>query len=206
MVLGQTRFDGPATGPRVKVGRADPKPVWGIEAMVRRHSSAFRQGTTVVEMAVVLPLVLLLIVGLMIGSLGVFYSNQVAHLALETARYASTHGGQYMTENATAITAGTLPTVDYAYLKDNVARAQATALDTTQVGVTITIDTTSGSYPWNDTTDNNYRALTSSTTTNGVTTTVINTVTVTVTYPWRPLMYITGPITLTSTCLLPMNY
>jgi Flp pilus assembly protein TadG len=174
--------------------------------MVRRHSGVVRHGTTAVELAVVLPVVLLLIFGLMIGSLGVFYSNQVAYLATETARFASAHGSEYMTENAAAITAGNLPTVDYAYLRDNVAKPRATALDTSQVGVAVTIDTASGNYLWNDTTNNKNRALTSSVTSGGVTTVVNNTVTVTVTYQWRPLMYITGPITLTSTCLLPMNY
>jgi Flp pilus assembly protein TadG len=174
--------------------------------MVSRPVQSPRDGATSVEFAVVLPLVLLLILGMMIGSLGVFYSNQVSYLAEETARFAAAHGGQYMSENSAAIQAGTLPTVDYAYLKDNVTKARATAFDTSQVGVTVNIDTATGNYLWNDTTNNMNRAITSSVTNSGVTTTVTNTVAVTVTYQWRPLMYLTGPITLTSTCLQPMNY
>jgi Flp pilus assembly protein TadG len=57
--------------------------------------AASRRGTTVVEVAVTAPLAFLLILGLIIGSLGAFRFQQVAHLAREGASYASVRGPRY---------------------------------------------------------------------------------------------------------------
>ena len=46
----------------------------------------------------VLPIVLFLFMGLVIGTSGVFRYQEVATLAREGARYASTHGGNYQRE------------------------------------------------------------------------------------------------------------
>src|ERR1043165_6073200 len=54
-----------------------------------------RSGIATVEFAVTSAVTLLLIIGLMVGGLGVYRYQEVAHLAREGARYASTHGGQY---------------------------------------------------------------------------------------------------------------
>jgi len=59
------------------------------------HRTAKRAGTTAVECAVVLPLLLLLFIGLAVGTSGVFRFQEVATLAREGARYGSTHGYQY---------------------------------------------------------------------------------------------------------------
>ena len=48
-----------------------------------------RRGAAVVEMAVVAPLVVLFLFGLIVTGLGVFRYNQTAYLAREAARYAS---------------------------------------------------------------------------------------------------------------------
>src|ERR1043165_3670203 len=54
-----------------------------------------RSGIATVEFAVTSAVTLFLIVALMVGGLGVYRYQEVAHLAREGARYASTHGGQY---------------------------------------------------------------------------------------------------------------
>src|SRR4051812_20155261 len=54
-----------------------------------------RSGATVVECALVLPLTFFLLLTLMVGATGVFRYQEVATLAREGARYASTHGYQW---------------------------------------------------------------------------------------------------------------
>lgn len=54
-----------------------------------------RRGVTVVEVAVTAPLAFLLILGLIVGAIGVFRYQQVAHLAREGATYAAMHGPNY---------------------------------------------------------------------------------------------------------------
>jgi Flp pilus assembly protein TadG len=48
-----------------------------------------------VESALVYPVVLLLVIGLIVGGAGVFRYQEVAHLARQGARWASVHGTQY---------------------------------------------------------------------------------------------------------------
>lgn len=57
----------------------------------RKH----RRGATVVEVAITAPLAFLLILGLIVGGLGAFRYQQIAHLAREGAAYASVHGPGY---------------------------------------------------------------------------------------------------------------
>lgn len=54
-----------------------------------------RSGTTVVEMAVVGPLALFLIVGIMDIGLAIFAYNDIAAAAREGGRYAQVHGARY---------------------------------------------------------------------------------------------------------------
>src|SRR5262245_216786 len=54
-----------------------------------------RKGTTAVEFAVVASALFVLFFSLIVGAMGVFRYQEMAHLAREGARYASTHGGQY---------------------------------------------------------------------------------------------------------------
>ena len=51
-----------------------------------RSRARCRGGATVVEMAITLPLAVLLIMGLLVGGLGVFRYHEVAALAHEGAR------------------------------------------------------------------------------------------------------------------------
>src|SRR5262245_2262943 len=63
--------------------------------MSKRSPKCPRPGATVVECAIVLPFTLFLLFALVIGSMGIFRYQEVATLAREGARYASTHGYQY---------------------------------------------------------------------------------------------------------------
>jgi Flp pilus assembly protein TadG len=171
--------------------------------MIRKQP---RRGTTLVEGAIILPVTFFFVAGLMIGAMGVFRYHEVAQLAREAARFAAVHAGQYASENAAAIQAGTLPAVDENYLTTQVIQANAAGMDTTQLSVQVNINTASGSYGWDDVAHNKDRAVESITMNNGVPVTTSNTVTVTVTYSWLPELYVVGPITLSSTAVAPLFY
>jgi Flp pilus assembly protein TadG len=57
-----------------------------------------RSGAATVEAAAVIPVFILIILGMIIGSAGVFSNTQVAMLAREGARYAAVHGPTYASE------------------------------------------------------------------------------------------------------------
>ena len=61
--------------------------------MIRRNNP--RKGATVVECAIVFPLLFLLLIGIFVGGLGVFRYQEVAALAREASRWASVHGAAY---------------------------------------------------------------------------------------------------------------
>jgi Flp pilus assembly protein TadG len=65
-----------------------------------------RRGATVVEMALITPLLLLTLIGLIILGLGIFRCNQVACLAHEGARWAAVRGKTYdkLHNRASAVT------------------------------------------------------------------------------------------------------
>jgi Flp pilus assembly protein TadG len=165
-----------------------------------------RRGAHMVEVAMIFSLTIVLLAGLVVCATGVFFYQQMTHLARETARYAAVHAGQYQQENAAAITQGTLPNVTDSYLTTNVAQARAVALDPSQLQVAVSLNTSSGSYDWDDTADNGNRWPYSTRTINNTTYNETNTVSVTVTYQWYPAWFLGGPITLTSTAVMPVCY
>jgi Flp pilus assembly protein TadG len=57
-----------------------------------------RRGAAAIEFAFVAPVVLFIILAQIFGGMCVFRYQEVAHLAREGARYASTHGATYVTE------------------------------------------------------------------------------------------------------------
>jgi Flp pilus assembly protein TadG len=146
----------------------------------RRSSDRHRRGSTLVETAVVLPVVLMLTVGTCIIGLGIYRYELVATLAREGARYASVHGTEY----AAAKTGNVAATPATIY--QNAILPLAAGIDTAYLTYSVTWNTTnsptSGSPP------------------------VYNTVSVTVTYQWTPELYISGPINLTSTSVMTMSY
>jgi hypothetical protein len=172
-----------------------------------RRTHSVRRGAHLVECALVFSLTMVLLAGLAICAMNVFCYQQTAYLARETARFASVHAGQYLQENAAAITAGTLPSVDSNYLTTNIAQARAVNLDTTQLSVTVNFNTSSGSFGWDDTANNGdrwpYSAVTRS---DGTSYNETNTVSVTVTYTYNPVWFLSGPITVTSTAVMPVCY
>jgi Flp pilus assembly protein TadG len=150
--------------------------------MLYRHTRARRRGASLVEFALVGPLTLLIILGLLVAGMGIFRYQQVASLAREGARWASVHGGQYAHEHATA--AATSDSV-----RKEAILPRAVALDHGQLTCTVTWN--GGNWP-NHAVSDNGRAKS-------------DTVSVTVTYRWLPEWRF-GGITLTSTSVMPIHY
>lgn len=94
----------------------------------RQHK---RHGVTVVECAVIFPLVFLLLAGTIIAGIGVFRFQEVAALAREGARFASVRGGGY--EFHTGKKAAT-PTDVY----EQAILPKAVALDQTKLTYSVT--------------------------------------------------------------------
>jgi hypothetical protein len=151
---------------------------------------------------------------MVVMALGVFRYQEMAHIARETARYASVHGARYAANNPGAAT------VDLNALKAYAA-SKAVSLDTSQWTVTVTMTVfppgstsltlsppATSVVDWDDTTNNqNHSPYSSWTQTpTGIATTADNLVTVTITYPWIPEAYLTGPINLTSTTVMAIAY
>jgi Flp pilus assembly protein TadG len=143
-----------------------------------------RKGTTMVELAVVGPVTLLILLGLLIGALGIFRYQQVARLARDASRWASVHGTQYANDTNNPAAA---PTDVY----NQVIVPNATGLDLNQLNYSVTWDTSNS--PCHTATVNGQQVK------------VANTVTVTITYQWIPEAYLSG-ITLTSTSVTVMSY
>ena len=150
-----------------------------------RRAPQRRSGATLVECAVVYPVVFLVILGMLVGAAGIFRYSQLASLSREAARYASVHGGQYAQEAKV-----TAPTPADIY--NNVVLPMAVGFDTTQMSYSITYNTSN--MPYYTVLDSNYNVVP-----------VQNTVTVTLTYLWLP-EWLLGGITLTSTSVMPMSY
>jgi hypothetical protein len=165
-----------------------------------------RRGATLVESAVIFGLTFLLITGLMVCAMGVFRYQQMSYLAREAARYAAVHAGQYQQENAAAITAGTLPNVDSDYITKNIVKAHGVILDSSVLTVNVKFNTASGSYDWDDTANNGSRWPYSTQNVSGTNYSATNTVSVTVQYQWIPEWWLSGPITMGSTAVMPVCY
>jgi Flp pilus assembly protein TadG len=157
---------------------------------LRQARRRARRGATVVEFAIVGPVVLLLLIGFAILSLGVFRYQQIAHLAREGARYASSHGAQYRSDHHLAAGDAAAWTQD---IRDQAVVPGSTVLDPNHL--TVAASWSAG--------HNRANAGDPAT---GFTTTVNNVVSVTVTYQWIPEGYLAGPINLTSTAAVPMAY
>jgi Flp pilus assembly protein TadG len=166
-----------------------------------------RSGTHLLECAIVYPIVFFLIIATIAGGIGISNYQQVAHLAREAARFASTHAGQYAKENAAAITAGTMPTVNQSYITNKIVLPQAFMLNTSNLTVQINIYSSSNPQgtAWDTALANGTNWPNGSTTVNGTTYMETSTVGVMVSYQWNPL-YLTGPITLKSTSIMPICY
>jgi len=155
-----------------------------------RKSRRRRKGATIVEFAIIGPIVFLLLIGFAVLGMGVFKYQEVAYLARQGVRYASIHGAQYHVDNQ-------LPPGDQASWTSEIRNQGVlpcvVGLEASRI--TVTANWSTG--------NNRANAGNSST---GFQTTINNAVTVTVSYSWLPEAYLAGPITLSSTSTVPMSY
>jgi Flp pilus assembly protein TadG len=151
---------------------------------MRLHAKR-REATTLVEFAIICPVLFLLLLGLVIGAAGMFRYQETAHLARKAARYAAVHGKQWAKD-----TGNTAPTPADIY--NTVIKPNAVILDTTKITYSITYNTSN---------DTAHEIIV-----NGQVTPVTNTVTVTVNYQWVPESFLGRTITLSSTSVMPMSY
>jgi Flp pilus assembly protein TadG len=151
--------------------------------MLRSSSNRSRAGLAAAESVVVMPLLLSLIFGTVVGGYGVFRYQQLALLAREGARYASVHGGQYQQDTGN-------PAATPQDVYNNAIVPYATSLDLSQLTYSVSWNATNMPFSMSG----DYEKPTG------------NTVTVTVTYKWFPEGYLVGPITLRSSSTLPMSY
>ena len=154
---------------------------------VRRTPNPPRRGAQMVETAIVLPVVMMLTLGTFSTAMGVYYYQRVATLAREGARYASVHG----TSGATA-----------EEIYNKAILPMAVGLNTTYLRYQIQWGTkVSGSWVWTSW-DSSSKLPISPIPTGG---SQYNSVSVIITYP-SPDLYMTGPLNLTSTSVMPMSY
>jgi Flp pilus assembly protein TadG len=143
-----------------------------------------RSGTTLVECAVIYPLVFLFVIGLVIGALGIFRYQQLASLSRRAARYAAVHGTDYARDTGN-------PPATAQDIYNNVIQPNAVAFDLSQLSYTVTWN--QSNQPVQTVIVNNYPTPTR------------NTVTVSLSYQWIPEAFF-GGITLRSTSVVPMSY
>jgi hypothetical protein len=150
---------------------------------MRLSPSPFRRrAASLVEAALVYPVAVMLILGVVIVAMGVFRYQQVAALAREGARWASVHGWQYQQDTGNAKATSTT-------VHNTAIVPKAAGLDTTQLSSTTTWTDASEIPTFEDSSGN----------------TTTNMVTVTVTYNWVPVAYL-GSVTLQSTSVMAMQY
>src|SRR5690349_21401092 len=104
-----------------------------------RRTPQRRSGATVVECAVVYPVIFLLVLGLVVGAAGIFRYSELASLSREAARYASVHGALYASEMKV-----TAPTPANIY--NSVVLPRAEGFDTSQLNYSITYSTSNSPY------------------------------------------------------------
>lgn len=91
-------------------------------------------GAASLEFALVAPVVFLLLLGLIVGSFGVYRYLQVAALAREASRWAAVHGADYAQENAQ-------PSPSAQEIFERVIVPRAIGLDIRRLNCTVTWDT-----------------------------------------------------------------
>ena len=150
---------------------------------MRAAPSNLRPAATVLETAFVLPAAFLLVFSLCVGAMGIFRYQEVATLAREGARYASTHGYQHRKDAGLSTGTSTDWGTD---IYNNGIAPYLVCLDgdrlTYQVNWPDVINQPGKPDNWPG-----------------------SKVEVTITYKWFPELYLVGPITLTSTSSMPIT-
>jgi Flp pilus assembly protein TadG len=159
-----------------------------------------RRGVSLIEASIVLPIVFFLILALFIGGMGIYRYQEVAHLAREGARYASTHGGQYALDGLPTTTG--VPAISSSSDMQTYLSSKTVLLDSTKLTSSVTWTGAGTVTPSNIP---SYVDTNPSLVPPGQVV-ILNKVIVTVSYTWFPEMYLVGPITLSSTSEMPMSY
>jgi Flp pilus assembly protein TadG len=156
-----------------------------------------RRGSNLVETGIVLPAVFLFIIGMCVIGLGIYRYQQVASLAREGARYASVHGSL----------GGPAMAAD---IYNNAILPMAVGLNTSsltyQVQWGTSVGSVGGSLVWTSWDSSSKTPTSYNPTSTPPGAPLDNAVSVTVSYQWTPELYLTGPINLTSTSVMPMSY
>jgi Flp pilus assembly protein TadG len=151
--------------------------------MQRYSQPRQRKGATVVECAIVYPVVFLLMLGLIIGGMGIFRYQETASISREAARYASTHGAHYRSDAGLPVGTSSDWTTD---IYNNAISPNMVSLDPNYLTYSVS---------WPDIINlpgkpDNWPG---------------SSVTVTITYQWFPELYLVGPLNLTSTSSMPIT-
>lgn len=145
--------------------------------MPRPATTRRRPAATTLEVAFVLPVTMFILTALVIGGMGVFRKHEVALLAREGARYASTHGNQYHRD--AGLPTGTSSDWNQDIINNGIMPKRM-VLNPAKMTVTTTWPPVVNQPDKPD----NWPG---------------SKVKVVVTYQWMPELYLVGPITLTST-------
>jgi Flp pilus assembly protein TadG len=159
-----------------------------------------RRGATLIEFAIIAPVILFLLLSLFVGAMGIFRYQEMSHLARDGARYASTHGGMYQQEG-TATQSGVPQVVSSTDLNSYIA-GKTMLLDSSKLNVNVSWTCPNTYSPINMPTyeDTNPNLVPPGQSI------IQNYVIVTVTYQWFPEMYLVGPINLSCTSKMPISY
>lgn len=151
---------------------------------MRPGRNRVRRGATLVEGALVYPIVFLLMLGVIQVGVAVFRYQQCAHIAREASRWASCHGARYARETGNA---AATPADVYTYA----ILPQAAGMREENIGYAVSWST--GNEQTHTTT------YVDPATAETKVIAVLNTVSVTVTYTWNTGLFGTIPVSSTST-------
>jgi len=162
--------------------------------MIQRSAMIPRPGAMALEAAVVYPVMLVVVLGLIVGGMGVFRYQQVACHAREASRWAAVRGSDYQKE-----TGNNSPTQDEIFQQAVVP--MLSGMDQKSVTCQVFwIDQDSGTVTAWDKASKDPQTLTKSGDY------VTNTVRVTITYQFSPQIFLLESLQMTSTSEFPMTY
>jgi Flp pilus assembly protein TadG len=149
-----------------------------------RLRRAPRRAATTVELAMIAPAVFVILLGLIVGGMGVFRYQQLAHLTREASRWAALHGADYAKDSGQ-------PAPTAADIYNQIILPNAGAMNPSRLSYSVV---------WN-TSNDPYRTAT----VGGKVVRINNIVTVSITYQWIPEAYL-GGVTLGSSSSNPMAF
>jgi Flp pilus assembly protein TadG len=158
------------------------------------------RGSAIVEFAFIAPVVLIVVFAQIAGGIGISRYQEVAHLARDCARYASTHGGDYQLDGIDRKTG--VPAVTGVSDLRNYLANKSTLLDKSKLEISLAWTAPGGISPANIP----LYVDTDPTLVPPGQSVIRNNVIVTLTYQWFPEAFFGGPIELTSTSKMPMSY